>query len=66
MPKNSSAIVLRNLARGLPSPNLNPVDGADGRNLGRGAGKEDLVGNVQHLARNGLLGHREVPNAAQW
>ena len=36
------------------------VDGADGRDLGRGAREEDLVGEVERLARQRLLADLEA------
>ena len=62
MPKNSSAICLGDLA-GLAVADHDAVDGADGRNLGGGAGEEDFVGDVEQLARNRLLGDREAQMA---
>ena len=34
-----------------------PVDRAHGGDLGRGADEKELVGDVEHLARHGLLDH---------
>src|SRR2546423_859817 len=39
---------------------LNLVDGADGGDLGGGAGKESLVGDVEHFAGNHLLNNGKV------
>ena len=42
-----------------PAADHDLVDGADRRDLGRRAGEEDLVGDVQHLARHALLDDRD-------
>ena len=41
----------------LAVADLDGVDGADRRDFGGGAGEEQLVGEVEHLARNGDLAH---------
>ena len=41
------------------------VDAANGRDLRRGAGEEDLVGAVEHLARHGHLLHRDAEVARE-
>src|SRR5687768_15615829 len=38
----------------------NPVDGADWRDLRGGPGEEQLVGDIEHLARHRLLDHLET------
>src|ERR1019366_7550380 len=38
---------------------LDAVDRAQGTDFSRGAGEEDFVGDVEHLARNQLLAHRD-------
>src|SRR5437868_14666531 len=45
---------------GLAVTDCNLIDGADWRDLRGGAGKEDFVRDVEHLARNHLLDHREA------
>src|SRR4029079_2596966 len=44
---------------GLSRPDRNAVDGADGRDLDRGAGQEELVAGVEEPARDALLAHSE-------
>src|SRR3990172_6487124 len=44
---------------------LELVHAAEGRHLRRGAGHEHLIRRVQHLARDGLLAHRDLHLARQ-
>ena len=48
----------------LPGAHRVAVDRADGGDLGRGAGEEELVGEVEHLARERLLLDRDAEPAA--
>ena len=59
MAKNSSAICLV-IWPGFAVADEDAIDGADGRDFGGGAGEEDFVGDVEHLARKRLLDDRDA------
>ena len=53
------------IVAGLAVLDQDAVDGADGRDLGGGAGEEDLVGDVEDLARERLLDDRDAEVAGE-